>query len=308
MMHKTVHLNSIRQMHQAAGLPNPAHQLVSVIYNRDIQRIDGLQGVKVINNLYLIVFKSTKSCSTFTYGINSYDYEDGTLVFTAPGQVMEFERTDPGTPREVDPEGWSLAFHPNLFRKSDLAQKIDKYSFFHYHTNEALHLSDKERHTIEELLEKITHEYSQRIDRHSQHLIVANIELFLDYCVRFYDRQFFSRTNLNVDLLSRFERLLTNYYQSEPGQQVGIPRVEDCARNMNLSPKYLSDLLKRETGKTTQEHIHYFLIEKAKSSLLNTTMAISEIGYSLGFAYPQHFSNLFKRKTGYSPSEYRNLN
>ena len=295
-------------MHKAVGLPASAHQLVSVIYNRDITTVEVLQDVKVINNLYVVIFKSSKSCSPFSYGKNIYDFEDGTLVFTAPGQVMEFNQANAGDDQSIDPDGWSLAFHPELFRKSDLAERIDRYSFFYYDANEALHISNQERQTIEELLEKIIYEYSQRPDRHSQHLIVSNIELFLDYCLRFYDRQFFSRTNLNQDILSKFERLLTRYFQSIQAHQKGIPSVEFCAGELNLSPKYLSDLLKRATGKTTQEHIHHFLIEKAKVTLLNSSATISEIGYSLGFEYPQHFSNLFKLKTGYSPREYRNLN
>jgi len=308
MMQETVHLNSIHQMHQAAGLPSPAHQLVSVIYNRDIPTVERLQGVKMINNLYVVIFKSTKSCSSFAYGKNVYDYEDGTLVFTAPGQVMEFDRPNSAVVQPIDANAWLLAFHPQLFRKSDLAEKIDRYLFFYYDANEALHISNQERLIIEELLEKIIYEYSQRPDRHSQHLITSNIELFLDYCLRFYDRQFFSRTNLNEDVLSKFERLLAQYFQSDQILQNRIPSVEYCAKKMNLSPKYLSDLLKRATGKTTQEHIHYFLIEKAKTNLLNSSATISEIGYSLGFEYPQHFSNLFKQKTGYSPSEFRKLN
>jgi AraC-like DNA-binding protein len=288
-------------------LPSPEHQLVSVIQNCDVKSTGSLEDIKIINNLYTVIFKSTNNCSSFSYGRNTYDYENGTLVFTAPGQVMEF-RTEDTEVQQVDPDGWTLAFHPNLFRKSDLANKINEYSFFYYDSNEALHLSDKERKTIEDLLDKIVQEYSQKLDRHSQHLIVSNIELFLDYCLRFYDRQFFSRTNLNTDTISKFERLLSAYYNSDKVYQIGIPSVEYCAKQLNVSPNYLTDLLKKETGKTTLEHIHLFLIEKAKNSLLNSSNTISEIGYSLGFEYPQHFSNLFKSKTGFSPKEYRNLN
>lgn len=307
-MQETVYINSVSQLHQSGGLPAPAHQLVSVIHNRDIQTVESLQEVKVITNLYVVIFKPTKSCSPFGYGKNVYDFEEGTLVFMAPGQVMEFAAVGSADFQPINPDGWSLAFHPQLFKKSDLAKKIDRYSFFYYDANEALHMSVQEKQTIEELLEKIAHEYSHHPDRHSQHLIVSNIELFLDYCLRFYDRQFFSRTNLNEDILSKFERFLTQYFSSNQVIENRIPSVEYCAKKMNLSPKYLSDLLKRATGKTTQEHIHHFLIEKAKVSLLNSSSSISEIGYSLGFEYPQHFSNLFKLKTGSSPSEYRNLN
>lgn len=306
-MKQNIEINTISQSHQMAGLPSPRHQLVSIIHNRDIENTKNLQDVKIINNLYTVIFKSTNNCSSFSYGRNMYDYENGTLVFTAPGQVMEFKNEDTEV-KIVDSDGWTLMFHPNLFRKSDLANKINKYSFFHYDSNEALHPSEVERKTIEDLLNKIIQEYSQKLDQHSQHLIVSNIELFLDYCLRFYDRQFLSRTNLNNDIISKFERLLNHYYTSDKVSQIGIPSVEYCAKQLSISPNYLTDLLKKATGKTTLEHIHLFLIEKAKSSLLNSSNTISEIGYSLGFEYPQHFSNLFKSKTGFSPKEYRSLN
>lgn len=306
-MPQTIEIQSISQMHQMGGLPKPKHQLVSVIHNRDIKTVAGLQGVKVINHLYVIIFKSSNICSSFSYGRNSYDHEDGTLVFTAPGQVMEFDN-DSAEDEQIDPDGWSLVFHPDIFRKSELSDNMKKYSFFHYDSNEALHLSDPERIAIEDLLHKIVQEYSQTLDRHSQHLIVSNIELFLDYCLRFYDRQFFARTNLNSDIMSKFERLLVNYYESDQVQQKGVPSVDSCAKQLNLSPNYLSDLLKKETGKTALEHIHFFLIDKAKNSLLNSTDTISGIAYSLGFDYPQRFSNLFKSKTGMSPKEYRYSN
>lgn len=306
-MGKTISINKVAQMHEMGMMSKPKHQLVSVIRNSDIQTIEKMQGVKVINHLYTIIFKSSSVCSSFSYGRNNYDHEEGTLVFTAPGQVMEFEN-NANADDEIDPDGWSLVFHPDLFRKSDLSEKMNKYSFFQYDSNEALHISVDERGSIEDLLEKIVKEYNQTLDRHSQHLIVANIELFLDYCLRFYDRQFFSRTNMNKDILSKFERLLIEYYRSGKAQEQGIPTVEYCAKSLHFSPNYLSDVLKKETGKTALEHIHFFLIERAKNSLLNSDDVISGISYSLGFEYPQHFSNLFKSKTGFSPKEYRNLN
>ncbi|HAS46721.1 MAG TPA: AraC family transcriptional regulator [Microscillaceae bacterium] len=306
-MQQVIEINKISQMHQMGGLPKPKHQLVSVIYNRDIKTTASLQGIKVINYLYTVIFKSSMICSSVSYGRNLYDYEEGTLVFTSPGQVMEF-KSDTKEDEQIDPDGWSLVFHPNIFRRSDLADKINRYSFFHYDSNEALHLSDYERSSIEDLLNKIIQEYSQHLDRHSQHLIVSNIELFLDYCLRFYDRQFFSRASLNRDVISKFERLLLNYYEADQACLEGVPSVEYCAKQLNLTPNYLSDLLKKETGKTALEHIHLFLIEKAKNSLLNSSDTISGIAYSLGFEFPQRFSNLFKSKTGMSPKEYRTLN
>ncbi|MEM6804994.1 MAG: helix-turn-helix transcriptional regulator [Bacteroidota bacterium] len=306
-MQESIEVHKVSQMHSMGGLAKPKHQLVSVIYNRDLESITDMQGVKLINHLYTIIFKSSNVCSSFSYGRNSYDHEEGTLVFTAPGQVMEFKNEDEET-EEIDPDGWSLVFHPDIFRKSVLSEKMGKYSFFHYDSNEALHVSEGERQAIEDLLHKIVQEYSQPLDRHSQHLIVSNIELFLDYCLRFYDRQFFSRTYLNSDIMSKFERFLINYYESERASQTGTPSVEQCAKELNFSPNYLSDLLKKETGKTALEHIHFFLIERAKNSLLNSRDSISGIAYSLGFEFPQRFSNLFKSKTGMSPKEYRHLN
>lgn len=306
-MNQVIEIKKVSQMHQMGGLPKPKHPLVSVIHNRDIKTVASIQGVKIINHLYTIILKSSNVCSSFSYGRNSYDHEEGTLVFTSPGQVMKFENEVSETD-QIDSEGWSLVFHPDILRKSNLSEKISKYSFFQYDSNEALHVSEQEKTSLEDLLEKIVQEYSQVLDRHSQHLILSNIELFLDYCLRFYDRQFFSRTNLNIDTISKFERFLINYYDNGQANQNGIPSVEHCAKKLNLSPNYLSDLLRRETGKTTLEHIHHFLIEKAKNSLLRSSDTISGIAYTLGFEYPQHFSNLFKSKTGLSPKEFRNLN
>jgi AraC-like DNA-binding protein len=302
---ESYYINSISQAHQAMGLPAPKHPLVSVVNTEDFKPTMDFRGIKVINNLYQITLKQL-GCGNLMYGKNSYDYEEGTLVFTAPGQVTVFEGEMP-TESETN-NGWTLAFHPDLIRKSNLADKMSQYSFFSYEVNEALHLSEEELGTIEDLLDKIVKEYSQNLDKHSQNLIISNIELLLDYCTRFYDRQFYTRSNLNLDYVSKFEKLLKRYYEKEDVLEKGIPNVKYLASQLNFSSSYLSDLLKKETGKTAQEHIHLFVIEKAKNQLLGSKNSISQIGYSLGFEYPQHFSNLFKSKTGLSPSEYRNLN
>ena len=305
MMATTFEINTISQAHQSVGLPAPKHPLVSVVKTADFKPTVDFKGIKVINNLYQISLK-TLGCGNLMYGKNSYDYEEGTLVFTSPGQVTIF---DGEMPEVIENEmGWTLAFHPDLIRKSSLAEKMNQYSFFNYEVNEALHLSEDERKTIEDLLDKIVKEYSQNIDKHSQNLIISNIELLLDYCTRFYDRQFYTRTNINIDLVSKFEKLLKSYYEMNVVDKFGLPNVQYLAEKLNFSANYLSDLLKKETGKTAQEHIHLYVINKAKNNLLNSGSSISEIGYSLGFEYPQHFSSLFKSKTGMSPSEYRNLN
>jgi AraC-like DNA-binding protein len=302
---KTFEINSIRQAHQAMGLPNPKHPLVSVVQTKDFRPQHDFDGVRIVNQLYQITLKQL-GCGNLLYGKNSYDYEEGTLVFTSPGQVTMFEGE---IAIESDTSvGWTLAFHPDLIRKSSLSDKIDSYSFFNYDVNEALHLSEDELSTIEDLLDKIVKEYSANLDKHSQNLIVSNIELLLDYCTRFYDRQFYTRANMSTDIVSKFERRLKDHYQNDSVSETGIPNVQMLAQELNLSSNYLSDLLKKETGKTAQEHIHLFVIEKAKNTLLNSDQSISEIGYALGFEYPQHFSNLFKSKTGLSPSAFRNLN
>lgn len=298
-------INSISQAHQSMGLPAPKHPLVTVVQTRDFNTQKDFNGVKIINNLYQITLKQL-GCGNLFYGKNSYDYEEGTLVFTSPGQVTMFEREMPK--EDESNAGWILAFHPDLIRKSNLADKMSQYSFFNYEVNEALHLSAEELKTIEGLLDKIVIEYSQNLDKHSQNLIISNIELLLDYCTRFYDRQFYTRSNLNLDYVSKFEKLLKRYYEKEDVLEMGIPNVKYLASQLNFSSSYLSDLLKKETGKTAQEHIHLFVIEKAKNQLLSSKNSISQIAYSLGFQYPQHFSNLFKSRTGLSPSEYRNLN
>lgn len=287
------------------GLSAPKHPLVTVVYNKDFDVQVDFNGTKIVNNLYQVTLKQL-GCGNLRYGKNTYDYEEGTLVFTSPGQVTMFEGEIPRANEAA--KGWILAFHPDLIRKSSLAAKMNDYSFFDYDVNEALHLSEDELDTIENLLDKIIKEYSQNLDKHSQNIIISNIELLLDYCTRFYDRQFYTRTNLNTDVVSKFERALKAYYKKDKVSESGIPSVRLLAEELNFSSNYLSDLLKKETGKTAQEHIHLFLIDKAKNILLNSTQSISEIGYDLGFEYPQHFSNLFKQKTGMSPSEFRKWN
>ncbi len=302
---ESVEINTISQAHQSVGLPAPKHPLVSVVHTADFKPTVDFRGIKVINNLYQITLKQL-GCGNLMYGKNSYDYEEGTLVFISPGQVTVFEGEMPTNTDAND--GWTLAFHPDLIRKTSLAEKMSQYSFFNYEVNEALHLSEEELGTIEDLLDKVVKEYSQNLDKHSQKLIISNIELLLDYCTRFYDRQFYTRSNLNLDYVSKFEKLLKRYYEKEDVLEKGVPNVKYLASELNFSSSYLSDLLKKETGKTAQEHIHLFVIERAKNQLLSSKNSISQIGYSLGFEYPQHFSNLFKSKTGLSPSEYRNLN
>ncbi|MEM6737869.1 MAG: helix-turn-helix domain-containing protein [Bacteroidota bacterium] len=303
-MSSIVSIDSVSQVHQSLGLPSPQHPLITVVKTDRIQDFSNFTNVKLVNNLYQVAFKEVM-VGNLNYGRNSYDFQDGTLVFTAPGQVSEYTVGPHG---EANLKGWSLVFHPDLIRRSDLAEKIGAYGFFDYASNEALHLSQVERNHVEELKDKIEFEYSHKLDYHSLNLINSNLELLLDYCLRYYDRQFLSRTDLNQDVISKFNIILKSYYSDSKEDEFGLPSLSYCANQLNLSPKYLSDLLKKETGKAALEHIHLFVVEKAKNILINSNDSISQVAYSLGFDYPQHFSTLFKSKTGLSPRQYRNLN
>tara|TARA_R110002049_G_scaffold24009_1_gene85276 strand:+ start:4815 stop:5810 length:996 start_codon:yes stop_codon:yes gene_type:complete len=300
-MKEIITINSIADIHNIYGLESPKHPLISIIRaSKNLDNID-FENYKFALNLYHISLKDNCAFTISNYGRNSYDYQEGSMIFVAPNQVLEFERQNINT----NDTGWSIVFHPDLIRKSELGKRIDQFSFFEYASNEALHLSEEERQTITEISEKIENEFSRNIDAHSQTLIISNLELLLNYCVRFYDRQFYTRTNLNQDIASQFQKLLKAYYNENKQAEFGIPSVKYCGEAMHMSPKYLSDLLKKETGQSTQDHIHKYIIEKAKNRLLNSKESASEIAYSLGFEYPQYFSKIFKKKTTMSPNEYR---
>ncbi|HAA21534.1 MAG TPA: AraC family transcriptional regulator [Cytophagales bacterium] len=304
-MEEALTISTISQAHRLLGMSSPQHPLVSVTRPRDFRQVAAFQQRKVVVQLWQVELKGA-GCGPLQYGRSTYDYQEGTLLFTAPGQVKRYDNAH--EVEEEDTDGWALSFDPDLIRKSPLADKISQYSFFSYAVNEALHVSAQELATLEELLAKIEQEYSRPPDRHSQSLIISNIELLLDYCLRYYDRQFIARSNQNGDVMSKFEQVLQTYYDSGQVAERGVPTVTYSAQELSLSTSYLSDLLKKETGKTAQEHIHHFVLEKAKTSLLNSTDSISQVGYALGFDYPQRFSNFFKAKTGMSPKEYRNVN
>ena len=281
------------------------HPLVSVIdFSKALPRSwDGQKRVKIHYGMYCIFLKDVK-CGDIRYGRNYYDYQEGTLVFTAPGQVMEIE-----TDGEVyQPKGHALVFHPDLIRGTSLAQTISNYHFFSYNTSEALHLSERERQIILDIFAKIDYELRQNIDKHSKELIAANIELFLKYCERFYDRQFITRENVNKGFLEKFEELLNGYFSSDKPHTIGLPTVAWFAEELHLSANYFGDLIKNETGKPAKEYIIDKIIDLAKSKTYITGKTVSEIAYELGFKYPQHFSRLFKQRVGITPNEYKNLN
>ncbi len=302
-MSDILHVEDITQAHKIFGIAKPKHPLVSVIQHKDIQLGETFHQFRYTLGMYYIANKNDGQGS-IRYGRSSYDFQEGSIIFAKPGQVMSYDGHQPTAPET----GWTLLFHPDLIRKSELGKIIEQYSFFAYDITEALHLSDVEKRSLDEVLAKIEKEYQQNIDRHSQKLIIANIQLLLDYCTRYYDRQFYTRTNLNKDILAKFENLLTTYYSNENQLISGVPSVYYCGQQLNISPKYLSDLLKKETGKNAKAHIDDFLIEKAKNRLLSSADSVGEIAYALGYEYSQHFSKIFKAKTGMSPSEYRNSN
>jgi len=206
------------------------------------------------------------------------------------------------------PKGHGVVFHPDLIHGTSLGRHMQDYSFFGYQSNEALHLSDRERDIVLDCFSKISYELDQSIDKHSKRLITANIELLLDYCVRFYDRQFITRDHVHRGILERFENLLNDYFASDKPQTIGLPSVSYCADGLNLSPNYFGDLVKKETGKTAQEYIQAKLINIAKEKIFDTSKTVSQIAFELGFKYPQHFARLFKQQVGHSPVEYRSLN
>lgn len=276
------------------------HPLVSII---DFSKADKRTGLKMYFNLYCIFLKDVK-CGDLKYGRATYDYQEGTLVFVSPGQVLDVEnKVD-----EYQPMGHGLVFHPDLIKGTSLAKAITDYNFFSYQSNEALHLSAKEQQMVFESFAKIKSELERSVDKHSKKLIASNIELFLNYCERFYDRQFITRENVNKGILEKFEELLNNYFISEKPYSIGLPSVAYCADELHLSANYFGDLIKKETGKTAQEYIQNKIIDVAKEKVFDENKSISQIAYDLGFKYPQHFIRLFKQRTGATPNEYRNLN
>lgn len=276
------------------------HPLVSIM---DFSKAEVRTGKKMYFGLYCIFLKDVK-CGDLIYGRNYYDYQKGTLVFVSPGQVVNVvNKTEP-----YQPMGHGLVFHPDLLNGTSLGKSIKSFSFFSYQTNEALHLSDKERLLVLDIFSKIKSELELPVDKHSKKLIASNIELFLSYCERFYDRQFIIRDQVNKGILERFETLLNNYFQSNQTQNIGLPSVAWCAEQLNLSANYFGDLIKKETGKSSQEYIQNKVIEVAKERVFDTNKSISEVAYELGFKYPQHFNRLFKQKVGFTPNEYRTMN
>ena len=295
-MEEIARLDHVYQYNELMGIET-LHPLVSVI---DMSKCPRMRHSRRLYGFYCIFLKDVK-CGDLRYGRNYYDYQEGTLVFTAPGQVVGVE--DNG--EVFQPKGWALLFHPDLLRGTQLGRNIRNYTFFSYEVREALHLSEQERRTILDCLHNI-HELQHAIDRHSRTLVVNNIEMFLNYCVRFYDRQFITRSDVaGKDILARFERTLDDYFLSDKPQTEGLPTVQYCAQELHLSANYFGDLVKRLTGKTAQEHIRLRLIDAAKERIADPARSIAEVAYELGFKYPAHFTRLFKNVVGCTPNRYR---
>ncbi|MBE8724729.1 helix-turn-helix domain-containing protein [Flavobacterium hungaricum] len=298
-MEEVERIDTVKQYNDSVGV-DTLHPLVSVV---NFDELSTYQYFRRYMGVYAVFLKYI-NCGDMRYGCQPYDYEDGTLIFIAPGQVYGIKNTG----KIIKPAGRALVFHPDLIAGTSLGRHIKEYSFFSYEVNEALHLSKKERATVNDCLEKIAAEIDLNIDKHSKTLIVSNIELFLNYCMRYYDRQFITRSNANRNILVRFEDLLNDYFNSDLPKKIGLPSVTWCAEQLHLSPNYFGDLIKKETGNTALDYIQSKLIDEAKVKIFDPFKSISKIADELGFKYQQHFTRLFKQKTGMTPNEYKNAN
>ncbi len=295
-------ISSLHELHQKLGYPKPKHPLISVLDTSELVVPLSKAGSRTVSNLYMISIKDNH-CG-LQYGRNVFDFTEGVLVFSGPGQVY----TTTQVVNKGDIQGRMLHFHPDLIRNTHLGEIIEDYSLFHYDVYEALHLSADEEQLIMNCIAHIQHEYEQRIDNHSLRVIVSNLELLLNYSLRFYERQFNTRTSQSKDVVAQFEKELKLYYRQQQALESGIPSISQFAESANLSQHYFSDLIKKETGRAPKDHINDYVVEQAKNMLLRTERSVSEIAYDLGFNYPNYFTRLFKSRTGQTPVEYRNVN
>ena len=292
-------IRSISELHSFFRCDKPVHPQISVVDLAKVDRSHRVPGASYRIALYSIACKQIEGF--FGYGRTSYDFSEGSLMFTSPHQVLT-----PGAENKV--EGWGLYIHPDFLNSSTKGRKLTEYSFFGYDTNEALHISEAEKNVLENCVQNIQREIAMNLDKHSHDLILTNIELLLSYCSRFYGRQFLTRAKASNDLVERFDSLLSEYFTRESLIETGVPDVKYFASRLNVSANYLADLLTKYTGKPTHEHIQLKLVDKAKSLLWSTDNPISGIAYDLGFEHPSHFTKFFKNKTGLSPKEFRHQN
>ncbi|WP_031529527.1 helix-turn-helix domain-containing protein [Dyadobacter crusticola] len=298
-MEEIIRIGSIAQYNTIRGVTTK-HPLVTVI---DHSKAQPMPARSFNVGLYAVSLKELNHAQ-LRNGRKHYDYQQGSLIFVAPGQVIGVEPGD----EQFAPKGWSLLFHPDLINGTPLGKRMQDYSFFSYDVNEALHLSDKEQRIVTDCFSKIAYELDQNIDKHSKLLIASNIELLLNYCIRFYDRQFITRGIANKGILERFEYLLKEYFSSGKPLREGLPSVAYFAKALHLSPNYFGDLVKKETGRSALDYIQSKVIDVAKERMFDINKSVSEIAYELGFKYPQHFTRLFKQKAGVTPNDYRMMN
>lgn len=290
-------ITSLTQIFSAFGAGKPKHPLIGIIDMAGFSTPKAMLHQKTISEFYCVILKDG-NCG-MEYGRGKYDFEEGVLRFLGPNQLVSATSSTPST------YGFMLIFHPDLIRQFPLGKEILRYSFFDYSANEALHLSEKEEKILLDCVQNIQDELDQNIDKHSQELLVTNIQLLLNYSNRFYERQFITRTNSNSDVVSKVEALIKQYYLDKKQLKEGTPSPHYFAEKVHLSTNYLSDLLKKETGRSTKEHVDDYVVELAKTQLVNSDDTVNEIAYDLGFNYPHYFSRLFKKKTGTSPNEFR---
>lgn len=303
IMGDLVNINTIDKLHELLGYPfKPKHPLITLIDYTKVKVRQEVNEQRTVLGFYSVSLKKLDEAG-FKYGRKDFDFSEASLLCMAPEQLTIVSNV-----KDVAyPEGWGLFFHPDLIRSSFLNEKIKSYTFLSYDRNEALHLSEKEKNTLYRIVQTIEGEFSGNLDTVSHDLIVSNLEVLFNYCKRFYGRQFITRSHFNKGVSEQFNQLISNYFESEKVAELGMLTVKYCAYKLNVSSSYLSDLLRQETGKSALEHIHYYLIEKAKDLLLNSNKSISEIAYEFGFEQPQNFSKLFKNKTQLSPKKFRSL-
>lgn len=301
MATKTRRIKTISEFHRVTGLPTPAHPLISIINVAELKPPPELGKVNWVLDFFQVSIKRGLF-GKIKYGQQNYDFDEGVMFFISPNQVFRIE-ADPSS--IALPSGWILLVHPDFLWNTPLATKILEYDYFNYSVNEALFLSEKEELTLNSIVATITHEYHTNIDKFSKQIIISHLESLLNYAERFYHRQFITREKPSHDIISRLEKILNDWFRSDKLIVKGLPSVQLIASDLNISPHYLSSMLKVLTGKTAQQHIHDKLIEKAKEKLSTTHLSISEIAYDLGFAHQQSFSKLFKTKTTLSPLEFR---
>ncbi|WP_293925672.1 helix-turn-helix domain-containing protein [Sphingobacterium sp. UBA6320] len=288
--------SSLSEFHQKFGLTKPEHPLISFIAIEEMSMPEDILPDFMVMEFYKIAYKDT--IGSAKYGQSHYDFGEGGMVFTAPGQLFE-------KPKNNKSKGYILLIHPDFLLSYPLAKKVKLYNYFTYATDEALHLSEKEKVTIFSVFNIIKEELDSRIDNFSHDVLISQIDLLLTYCERFYKRQFITEKALNNGLIQQFEYILNHYFNNEQAIQKGLPSVQYIAEQLNVSANYLSDMLRSLTGLNTQQHIHNKLIELAKEILSTTDLPVAEIAYQLGFEYPQSFSRLFKTKTSMTPAQFR---